>query len=114
MVANAAIVGLGRWGQTIVASVEGKSAAIRFTAGVTRMHAKAAEIAAVHLIPLVDDYHAVLADTKIDAAVIATLHSRHAEQTDLRVQRRQAHLRRETVRPHQSERRMGRRRSRHG
>ena len=46
MVANAAIVGLGRWGQTIVASVEGKSAAIKFTAGVTRMHAKAAEIAA--------------------------------------------------------------------
>ena len=48
MVVHAAIVGLGRWGQTLVASVEGKSEAIRFTAGVTRTPAKAAEFAAAH------------------------------------------------------------------
>jgi hypothetical protein len=46
MVVNAAIVGLGRWGQTPVASVEGKSETIGFTAGVTRARAKAAEFAA--------------------------------------------------------------------
>ncbi len=81
MVVNAAIVGLGRWGQTLVASVEGKSEAIRFTAGVTRTPAKAAEFAAAYRIPLGDDYHAVLADPKIDAVVLATPHSQHAEQT---------------------------------
>ena len=77
---NAAIVGLGRWGQTLVASVEGKSEAIKFTAGVTRTPAKAAEFAAAHRIPLGDDYDAVLADPKIDAVVLATPHSQHAEQ----------------------------------
>ena len=81
MVVNAAIVGLGRWGQTLVASVEGKSEAIRFTAGVTRTPAKAAEFSAAHRIPLGDDYHAVLADPMIDAVVLATPHSQHAEQT---------------------------------
>ncbi len=30
---DAAIIGLGRWGQALVSSVQGKSAAIRFTAG---------------------------------------------------------------------------------
>ena len=33
---NAAIVGLGRWGQTLVASVQGKSERLRFTTAVTR------------------------------------------------------------------------------
>ena len=33
---NAAIVGLGRWGQNLVNSVQGKSDKIRFVAGVLR------------------------------------------------------------------------------
>ena len=33
---NAAIVGLGWWGKTLVESVQGKSDTIRFTAGATR------------------------------------------------------------------------------
>jgi len=33
---RAAIVGIGRWGRTLVNSVQGKSSAIRFTAGHTR------------------------------------------------------------------------------
>lgn len=81
MVVNAAIVGLGRWGQTLVASVEGKSETIRFTVGVTRRPAKAAEFAAARRIALGDDYDAVLADPNIDAVVLATPHSQHAEQT---------------------------------
>jgi hypothetical protein len=35
-VINAAIVGLGRWGQTLVASVQGQSDRLRFTAAVSR------------------------------------------------------------------------------
>ncbi len=81
MAVNAAIVGLGRWGQTLVASVQGKSDTIRFTAGVTRTPARAAAFAADHGLPLGDDYNAVLADPRIDAVVLATPHSQHAGQT---------------------------------
>jgi hypothetical protein len=38
---NAAIVGLGRWGQHLVDSVHDKSDTIRFVAGATRTIAKA-------------------------------------------------------------------------
>ena len=37
---DAAIVGLGRWGQGLVEAVQGKSDAIRFVRGVTRTPAK--------------------------------------------------------------------------
>jgi predicted dehydrogenase len=77
---NAAIVGLGRYGQILVESVQNRSESIRFTAAVTRTPAKAAEFAACHGIPLGDDYEAVLADAAIDAVVLATPHSQHAGQ----------------------------------
>jgi len=38
---RAAIVGIGRWGRTLVDAVQGKSAAIRFIAGYTRTRAAA-------------------------------------------------------------------------
>ena len=38
---NAAIVGIGRWGQYLVNSVQGQSEHIKFTAGVTRTKSKA-------------------------------------------------------------------------
>jgi predicted dehydrogenase len=38
---RAAIVGIGRWGQTLVGAVQGQSGAFRFTAGHTRTRAKA-------------------------------------------------------------------------
>ncbi len=37
---NAAIVGMGRWGQTLVESVHGKSDKFNFTRGVTRTPSK--------------------------------------------------------------------------
>ena len=42
---NAAIVGLGRWGQNLVNSVQGKSDKIRFTTGVLRNPEKARQYA---------------------------------------------------------------------
>ena len=62
---RAAIVGLGRWGQNLVASVQGKSDAIRFVAGATRTPEKARGFADAHGFPLYDRYEKVLADPAI-------------------------------------------------
>jgi len=77
---NAAIVGLGRWGQNLVNSVQGKSDKIRIVAGVLRHPEKAKDYAEKQGFPLYNDYRKVLADPKIDAIVLATPHSAHAEQ----------------------------------
>ena len=77
---NAAIVGLGRWGQALVQSVQGKSDLIRFTAGVDQIPSKAASTAEQYGFPLGDNYEAVLADPAIDVVVLATPHSQHASQ----------------------------------
>ena len=77
---NAAIIGLGRWGQNLVNSVQGKSDAIRFVAGATRTIARAEAYARQQGIALHDSYERVLADPKVDAVVLATPHTQHAEQ----------------------------------
>ena len=69
---RAAIVGLGRWGQNLVASVQGKSDAIRFVAGATRTAEKARGFADQHGFPLHESYEKLLADPAIDAVVLAT------------------------------------------
>lgn len=76
---NAAIVGLGRWGQGLVDSVK-DSGAIRFTAGVTRTVSKAEEFCKARGIALNADYDAMLSDPSIDAVVLATPHTRHFDQ----------------------------------
>jgi len=77
---NAAIIGLGRWGQNLVNSVQGKSDAIRFVAGATRTVAKAEGYASDKGFPLHDSYEKVLANPKVDAVVLATPHTQHARQ----------------------------------
>lgn len=77
---NAAIVGLGKWGQNLVNSVQGKSEKIRFTAGVLRHPENAREYAERNGLTLHSSLDAVLADPSIDAIVLATPHSVHAEQ----------------------------------
>ncbi len=77
---NAAIIGVGRWGQTLVSSVQGSSDAIRFTAGVTRTLSKAEAFCRENGIALGDDYDAVLGDASIDAVVLATPHTQHRDQ----------------------------------
>ena len=77
---NAAIVGLGLWGQRMVESVQGKSDLVRFTVGVTRTPPNAAEFAAQHGFPVSDDLDAALADTRLDAMVIASPNSQHWSQ----------------------------------
>ena len=62
---RAAIVGLGRWGQIMVESVQGKSETIQFTAGVTRTVSKAAAFMEQHAIPPVSYTHLTL-PTKLE------------------------------------------------
>ena len=77
---NAAIVGLGWWGKTLVESVSG-SDVIRFVAGATRTVSPEVEaFAKQHGLRLAASYEALLADPAIDAVVLATPHSLHAEQ----------------------------------
>src|SRR5215510_13830435 len=77
---RAAIIGMGSWGQNLVNSVQGKSDAIRFVAGATRTPAKADGYAREKGFPLHDSYEKALADPKVDAVVLATPHTQHAQQ----------------------------------
>jgi len=77
---RAAIIGMGTWGQNLVSHVQGKSELIRFTAGATRTPARADEFSRRHAITMHASYEAVLADPAVDAVVLATPHTMHAEQ----------------------------------
>jgi predicted dehydrogenase len=76
---NAAIVGLGWWGQNLVNSVKGSSA-IRFTVAHTRNRDSAAAFCEQAGLRWVGSLEAVLADRDIDAVVFATPHSAHTGQ----------------------------------
>ncbi len=78
---NAAIVGMGWWGRTLVESVSGGNDAIRFVAGATRTISPEIEaFAKQHGLRVAANYEALLADQAIDAVVLSTPHSQHAEQ----------------------------------
>src|SRR5690242_2489621 len=79
---RAAIVGIGRWGRTLVGAVQGQSAAFRFTTGHTRTRARAEAFCAEHGIALKDSLDTILADPEIDAVVFATPHSEHGPQVE--------------------------------
>src|SRR5690242_287008 len=79
---RAAIVGIGRWGRTLVGAVQGQSAAFRFTTGHTRTRARAEAFCAEHGIALKDSLDTILADPEIDAVVFATPHSEHGSQVE--------------------------------
>ena len=79
---RAAIVGIGRWGRTLVGAVQGQSDSFRFVAGHTRTRSKAASFCAEHGIALKDSLDEILADPGIDAVVFATPHSEHGGQVE--------------------------------
>src|SRR5258705_470901 len=77
---RAAILGLGRWGRSLVNSVQGQSPDIRFVAAHTRTRATAEAFCREKDMRFVDSYAAVLADRATDAVVLPTPHSQHAAQ----------------------------------
>ena len=76
---QAAIVGLGLWGQNLVTAAQG-SALIRFSAAATRTPAKASAFSKAHNLAVAQSYEALLKDRSIDAVVLATPHSQHCAQ----------------------------------
>jgi len=79
-VIRAAIVGLGRWGRSLVTAVAGNSDDIRFVLAATRTRASAEEFCRSKRIALVCSYEDILRDPDIDAVVLATPHSQHQAQ----------------------------------
>ena len=67
---NAAIAGMGWWGQTLVEGVS-ESDKIRFVAGVTRSSSDSARaFASAHGFPLRTSYEEVLSDPEVDGCVM--------------------------------------------
>ena len=79
---RAAMVGIGRWGRTLVGSVQDKSDKFRFTAGHNRTRGNAEAFCAEHRLKLADSLDEILADPAIDAVVFATPHSEHGGQVE--------------------------------
>src|SRR5674476_1301471 len=77
---RAAIIGLGRWGRSLVTSMQDNSDDIRFVLGHTRTRAKAEDFCRDRGVRLVDDFDTIPPDPDIEAVVLATPHSQHAEQ----------------------------------
>jgi predicted dehydrogenase len=77
---RAAICGAGHWGVRLIESVHGKSETFAFTAAVTRDPASKRDLASRFGLALTTRYDDVLSDPAIDAVVLATPHSQHAEQ----------------------------------
>ena len=77
---NAAIVGMGGWGRTLVEAVQGRSDRIRFARGVSKEPDEIASFAETHRIAVSTEFEDVLADPEIQAVAIATPHSLHADQ----------------------------------
>jgi predicted dehydrogenase len=77
---NAAIVGLGWWGKTLVNAVQGKSDLIRFAAAHTRTRSKVEDFCREKGIAFRESLDAILRDPKIDAVVYAAQHLDRSEQ----------------------------------
>ena len=78
---DAAIVGLGWWGKSLVESVQGVSDDIRFVAGATRTRtAETDRFLHTHQMKVADSFQALLSDRCVRAIVLATPHSLHAQQ----------------------------------
>ena len=76
---QAGIAGLGRWGQNFVNAAQG-SGAIRFTAANTRNGNTASAFCQANGLRWTADFDDILRDPTIEAVVLATPHSLHADQ----------------------------------
>jgi predicted dehydrogenase len=76
---NAAIVGVGRWGQILVNAAQ-ECSHINFTRAVARTPDKVRDFADERGLTLTDNLEEALADPDLDAVVLATPHTQHSDQ----------------------------------
>src|ERR1700692_2762045 len=77
---DAAVIGLGRWGKSIVEAVQGKSRRLRFVRGVSKEPELVRDFAAKHGFALGTEFSDAIADPKVRAIFLATPHSLHVDQ----------------------------------
>jgi predicted dehydrogenase len=80
LMVDAAIVGLGWWGKSLVEAVQGKSECLRFVRGVSKELAAGREFGAAHGFEVSAELEDILADPRVHAVVLATPHSLHTAQ----------------------------------
>ncbi|MEX2033916.1 MAG: Gfo/Idh/MocA family oxidoreductase [Xanthobacteraceae bacterium] len=79
---DAAVIGLGRWGKSLVTAVQGKSSKLRFVHGVSKEPDDVRAFATQHGFRLSTDLADALADREVQAVFLATPHSLHVPQIE--------------------------------
>ncbi len=77
---NAAVIGLGRWGQSIVNAVQGKSQRLHVIRGVSKEPDLVRDFAVKQGFELSTDFEQAVADPRVQAVFLATPHSLHVQQ----------------------------------
>ena len=77
---NAAVIGLGRWGKSLVNAVQGKSARLRFVHGVSKEPDDVSGFAQQHGFKLTTELKDAIENPDVQAIFLATPHSLHGEQ----------------------------------
>jgi predicted dehydrogenase len=77
---NAAVIGLGRWGKSIVEAVQGKSKRLRLIRGVSKEPDLVRDFARLHGFELSTEFEEAVADPRVQAVFLATPHSLHVQQ----------------------------------
>src|SRR5271169_5158260 len=77
---DAAVIGLGRWGKSIVEAAQGKSKRLRFIRGVSKEPDLVRDFAGTHGFELSTEFSDAVGDPHVQAVFLATPHSLHVEQ----------------------------------
>src|SRR5882672_5251897 len=77
---NAAVIGLGRWGKSLVNAVQGKSARLRFIHGVSKEPDDVRGFAQQHGFRLTTELDDAIGNPDVQAVFLATPHSLHVAQ----------------------------------
>ncbi|MEI7804296.1 MAG: Gfo/Idh/MocA family oxidoreductase [Hyphomicrobiales bacterium] len=77
---DAAVIGLGRWGKSIVTAAQGKSKRLRFIRGVSKEPDQVRDFAKTHGFELSTEFEDAVSDPRVGAVFLATPHSLHVSQ----------------------------------
>ncbi|HEU5276990.1 MAG TPA: Gfo/Idh/MocA family oxidoreductase [Xanthobacteraceae bacterium] len=77
---NAAVIGLGRWGKSLVTAVQGKSDRLRFIHGVSKEPDEVRGFAQQHGFKLTTELDDAIRNPDVQAIFLATPHSLHVQQ----------------------------------